>query len=441
MQGIGLLCGLIALTIISYYLFGKTLMSPSFVTNFVFLLSTFIFVIAAPYYGMQIGPDGPILIISGNIFFMLGELFAKSLLRSKRSKIKSRFRTDYLFKLEIRRLATLMFSLILLVMGVMSFRSLNEISYNSSTETALGAYRTNGGGMSSFTLLFGSSIAYFFAFALLNSKIVEKKINISYSIPVILYVLLIILSGARIQLFGLIGVFIFLAYFLIARNNPNIRKANKRIAQISVLVLCSLAVAFYALGFLTGKSNNFSFWDIIMVYASSAVKNLDSYVRNFTGANFSEGSETLYGVSSVLTKFGFEPFVKNRILEFSKLNSGSVFFSNIYTCYRRYLHDFGFIGTYLLRLFEGMFFGWLYHKLVYGFSRYPERRIVTLAILYQGVFLQSIDEHILITGLTLTTGLTILICCLLIEQFSNIPRKVLRRKIIFTNQARHGLSR
>ena len=97
----------------------------------------------------------------------------------------------------------------------------------------------------------------------------------------------------------------------------------------------------------------------------------DLYVKNpSTPVVF--GEESLIGVNTFLSKyFGMDVFVRNVNLEFRYKNG--YYLGNVYTFFRRPLHDFGFFGMLIFTALVALLFSWIY----YGKIKWKSRTVST----------------------------------------------------------------
>ena len=97
----------------------------------------------------------------------------------------------------------------------------------------------------------------------------------------------------------------------------------------------------------------------------------DWYVKNPTDP-IGFGEESLIGLRVFLRRLlGTDMVIRNPNLEEHYANG--YFLGNVYTFFRRPLHDFGFIGMLIFTVLVALFFSWLY----YGKIKWKSRSIKT----------------------------------------------------------------
>ncbi|MBP3198577.1 MAG: oligosaccharide repeat unit polymerase [Butyrivibrio sp.] len=159
-----------------------------------------------------------------------------------------------------------------------------------------------------------------------------------------------------------------------------------------VIILLGIP-AFYGMLFLLGRTTTRTMFEYASIYIGSSIALLNDYIANPVEAPRVFGEESLLGVHQILYRLGFPTFVKNRHLEYRKLNS--VMVSNIYTFFRRPLHDFGLAGMYVFTAFVACFFAYLYYGKIKGYCANPKKHslIIIYGYLYFWIIYTSIDQR------------------------------------------------
>ena len=142
------------------------------------------------------------------------------------------------------------------------------------------------------------------------------------------------------------------------------RKINSKVVKIVIRVIVILVPIFFGSLILIGRYDTlkgFDFKNYSLVYFSGGIRNLDQFLKEPTFEPQMFGEETFvqlhrnlyisYGIGKDLVRY----------LEFRKINGRNI--GNIYTSYRRFYHDFGFLGVCLFPLIQGIIISLMYYKL------------------------------------------------------------------------------
>ena len=111
--------------------------------------------------------------------------------------------------------------------------------------------------------------------------------------------------------------------------------------------------------------------ETVNIYLGYPIYLFDIYVKKpSTPVVF--GEESLIGLNTFLSKFlNIDTFVRNGHLEAHYSNG--YFLGNVYTFFRRPLHDFGFVGMLVFTILVSLLFSWIY----YGKIKWKSRTVGT----------------------------------------------------------------
>lgn len=441
----------IALTLLSYILTGKNFSSPSVLSNLSFLFSTVLLCAYIPKWELKISVATCIVIFSGNIMLLVGEIFSQ-LIWEKRAESRRNCpcrmnpeNND--FVISVPKSITVCFLLFeLLSIALVYFYILRNtvitFDYTGQARTLLMSYRGQQDELHATwvtaLLTAGKVLMYFYTFVVLYTLIyARKKLSGIEVATLVAAVCLCALSSARIDIILLAGSVVVWIYGLIKRKYQNPNLTTYKMIKYLFLILLLTLFLFFAMGTLTGKtaSTLSSLLDTIVVYAGGGTIGLDEYIKTFKGSEFFKSSETLYGLSSILTKFGMQPLCKYRNLEFFFMGNSKTCTGNTYTVYRRLLHDYGYIATFLIRIAEGFVFGYLTNKI---YQTRKSRKYFERLFLYgtlTGVLVtEAVDTHFLMTLPTISEMIMLIILCGLYRLVTRIdirfeyPAKIIIRK-------------
>ena len=441
----------IALTMAAYILTGKNFSSPSVLSNLSFLFSTVLLCAYVPKWNLKISFLTVMVIFWGNVLLLAGEMLSQAIDSTKQDKSKARTPAHTVGKADMvlaipkkLTLLVLLFELvaILLVYHYIATNTTITYDYSGEAKTLLGSYRGQQDELHAtwvtMLLTIGKIMMYFYTFFVLYALFfVRKKIPCLEIVTLVAAVGLCSLSSARIDIILLAGSAVVWIYGILKYKYHNIDFVAAKMVKSLFLILILMFLLFFAMGTLTGKTASTidALLDTIVVYAGGGTIGLDKYLQTYSGARFFESSETMYGISSILTKFGCEPICKYRNLEFFFMGNSSTVTGNTYTVYRRLLHDYGYFGTFALRLVEGFAFGVLTHK-IYQEKRANEyfRKLLICGTVTGILVTEAVDTHFLMTLPTLSEFLMLLALAIMYNVVVNVkvrfekPLKILIKR-------------
>ena len=137
-------------------------------------------------------------------------------------------------------------------------------------------------------------------------------------------------------------------------------KAVAKAGAAAVVILVLFFVAAAGIGRDTASKG---LVDYITLYGGGSIKNLDSYLKDENPPKpVVRGGETFPSLLKDLRKFGlidFKDFTNH--LEFRHAKNGTT--GNVYTTYRRWINDFGYVGMAILQGGMALFFAVAYNVL------------------------------------------------------------------------------
>ncbi len=148
-------------------------------------------------------------------------------------------------------------------------------------------------------------------------------------------------------------------------------------------------------GYATGKTGSgHKFIDVIVLYGGTSIYALDQYLRNGGAIGSLDPSEALVGLSNLVQYLGFPGLETLRNQEAIVVFSSASEFvaTNVYTCYRPLLHDFGYIGMLIARLLFGAFYTALIQAIKRNRTKYRFKKVVLIAMVFNPVLMQCIQE-------------------------------------------------
>ena len=245
------------------------------------------------------------------------------------------------------------------------------------------------------------SAGYVASYILIKARVSKRsQLQEPSRINIILLRCILILSiipgfmGAERNQFLQILVAVMVFYYILwHQENGWGRDISWKFIRIGIVGVVVGIPIFYQLLRLVGRSTALSAFESGSVYLGSSIPLLNMYIENPVEPPRVFGEETLLGVHQFLANLGVDTYVKNRHLEFRHLNSYTE--SNIYTFFRRPLHDFGYVGMYIFVALVGIFFGWFYYGKIKNKQRTKrlEYWIIVYGYFYYWIVYSSIDQR------------------------------------------------
>jgi hypothetical protein len=194
---------------------------------------------------------------------------------------------------------------------------------------------------------------------------------------------------------------------------------NIKFLRNGFIIFLLFLVSFYFLGYLTNKSTDKDMFDYISAYTGGSIPALNDYLNDFDYNPRNFGSETLTGVDILLDYFGIQGFDTNKNLAFVSFGEAGIN-TNVYTCYKRLLSDFGYVGMFIVRFLMGILYTYVYMRIKYGkYKAGKNLMIVLYASFFFPIVMQSIDEVFIRSILSISAILQILTFYVLFKVVQN----------------------
>lgn len=148
------------------------------------------------------------------------------------------------------------------------------------------------------------------------------------------------------------------------------------VAAIGVLAL------FSALRWLVGRTNDADFFSYITSYAGGSIQLFDLYLKDPVPSNGIFGQETFRGIVSALGRHFDNSLTFSWQLEFRYSNG--IMLGNVYTAFRYWIYDFGYVGwLVMLALYAFIFTSLHMHVKTYN----PVGRFDSVLAIYAYIFI------------------------------------------------------
>jgi oligosaccharide repeat unit polymerase len=425
-----LLATLILMVILFFIINGRDVLFPSIGVTVGFIISTVFLIINENRWEIIIHDVTFFVIISGILILFLGEISAKSLIEYKNSyrvksiSINGNIRDTVL---SIKSISLVIITLIMTISFIWFLYHIYKVSiaygYSENIFKILSYYRSARAPMNpilKILIISDIPIAYFCILVFFDNYYNLNRKKYKYLIPVILYTAIEIVSSNRIGILYLLIVIVSLRYILFKRkHNWHMWGSNLKFITYGIITFVAFLGVFYLLGMLTGKTKDNNFFYIISVYVGSSIAALDHFLVDFEYNMKNFGNETIfYGINSIINLFGINMgLTQSRYLEFVSLGQMGIR-TNIYTAFRRLLHDYGILGMIIIQYFTGFVYTHIYCKIKNRSYKNEKLAILIYIYFFRYLILFVIEEKIIVNLFTITTLIQVFLMYLLLKYAS-----------------------
>lgn len=315
--------------------------------------------------------------------------------------------------LKINRIniSTLFYVISIFFMSVSSILYYRDIIYIASKYGALGAWSTmirfyrNGtmtgdldigiSSLASNSYIISTALAYIYLYVFIHNLILNKKdkINFIYLVPVVIFLINTLFTGGRMPMLRLIIGGIFLFYFLSYKINGRKSFNSKNFLKLVFIMILTL-YGFATISTLVGRNYDGNPIYYITSYMGGSVPLLDLFLQDPVHHNI-WGYETFPSILSFLgRRFDIDAFKSILVnKEFRSMNFYSI--GNVYTAFRAYISDFGFLGMGILTIIHSTFYSYFYNKINRKIIRFGRIDLSLLVYMYfvHAIYLFSIDDR------------------------------------------------
>ena len=207
--------------------------------------------------------------------------------------------------------------------------------------------------------------AYFMTYIGLSNVVAERSIkkslkkNLRYFAVTVMFLVLILFTGARMQLLKMF-IFIILVFFILSKKKKGWGMSIP-ITTLFKIIMCVVALLalFVILRSFVGRSTETDPIYYITMYAGGSVELLDLFIKKPLPPSNIWGKETFYAMYNFLGRNLHKP---EWIYVFAKefRHSHGVSVGNVYSALRCFYYDFGFFGCVLCSGIVGAAFTSIY---------------------------------------------------------------------------------
>ena len=397
----------LALFLLAFTVSGKDIMAPSVVMCIMFLISTMFALLNVEKWNIKYDFASVMILTSGILVFIIAENAFRYIfcgqLRGKRV-IREYHDVKYIHINSYVLVMTILFDLIVCLIYFKQIMSIVGGNLTNISSYFL-AYRRIGisnlkyqdGQMVSgaITQIMKVVIAtgYISSYIFINnwiSNMKRGKEQVLHIVIVFLSIIPSVMTGGRTGILKMISAMLIYYYILWHQKNGWTRNLSWKYIRIGIIGFLLGCPIFYNSLVLLGRSTNRQFVDYISDYVGSSIVLFDDYVKNPIKCE-AFGEETLFGVKKLLGFLGFGESSQAYNLEFRSVGIGS---SNVYTFFRRPLHDFGLVGMYIFVMCVAFLFSWIYFKHIkYQKQEKCELWVLAYGYLYYWIVCSSIVQY------------------------------------------------
>ena len=374
---------LLGLSITSYYLNNRNLVSPAFLLSTTFFICSLVALINQNKWQLILNRKTYLVICGAILEFIIVTYLVNKLL----SVVKFQYKNSKKSKLNAPYISTrksyILFAIQLLLI-IYVIRNLKEVTKINNIFQAASALN-----QSSLPNYIGQPIALskianiFLAFILASGLytgyvfflyiIVKKNFRFDLFINMFISILAPFVTGSRGNSIYMIISWVIYCYLILWKNNKlNFKMQFKFVMRITlVLIILLLLLPLTAVLFGRRMDN----WDeYLSIYIGAQIKNLNEFIlnNNFPLKTSIFGHQTYFTIIPLVSKLiGLN--IPSYKLDLPYQAIGSLSLGNVYTTFYPWLYDFGYKGVFLLTLIMAIVVEFIYHlalhsKLQFGLS-------------------------------------------------------------------------
>lgn len=403
-----LLIGILILLVISLLISNNDLMSPSFLLCAGYLVACVSCIMNIETWGVELHFNTVVLILIGIAAFV----FAQVAFLGTHRTVNTFKSIQTVSSIKVPNLWLILFCLLDVVVIVLAFLDVYRAAGGLQNTFAemMNMYRNElnyGEEAVASTLVvqlrkFSKGSAYCFLFVAINNLTLVGfkegfRKNFKYFIPLILYFLITLLQGGRLNFIAMALAIVFLTYYCFRKKYGWSQSKNFKFIIRLLLVFILFAICFYLLKDIVGRTSEDNFFDYVTRYFGGSIELLDQFLNSNYSFESAYRNETFPGFAATLYRLGFGDEIVHKSLEFRYSETG-ILLGNIYTGLRRYYADFGIIGVVIIQIIFSLIFNYLYYrsKKATKFSPFNVTIIIVYAYSIFSVVTQAMEDHFFI---------------------------------------------
>lgn len=366
-----LVISLLLLLLISYIIFKKDFLSPSFVFTAGFCYSSVWAYFFRKKWSLNLNTNTYLVIVGGVLTFLMFSIIINKSIGNKKKPLEISFNDNYIriefiknlliLCIEIFTFVFTIYELIKLTGG--SLGNIGDMIYkyryaNTFTDTPMYFPK-----LLSFLRIFSLACGYYYGFVFINNFVSSKKIIKIEILIVIMSILNMIITGARGGAINLIiGI---MAWYIMVRdrNGKKIRINKKFLVRVLVLAIVFL-LSFRYIGGMLGRnsSSKISGTEYLAHYSGAQIKLLDMYLQEdkLAKSDFFGQQTFIYMIKWLGPVLGMNNTNYTLDIPFKVVNGVNI--GNVYTTFYAFIYDFGYIGVFVLTALMAIISQLIYEK-------------------------------------------------------------------------------
>lgn len=345
--------------LISFFLNDFDVISPSVLFSVSISLGVFFAFIYKNRWDLDLGLNTFLVICGGTLTFILTSFSIKKYFEKNNisGDVKKNLQAKYYAINNWKIYLFIIFEIIVILYTIFSVVSLTDGNIKNFTDSIV-IYRHANVFSSdrillprllSYSRVAVNTAGYLFSYVFVSNWVATKKIDFRLLGIVFLSMISSFILGGRN---GMVNIMIacVTSYFILINYEKGFSKnLNWKLISRLFLVFIILLISFESLAILIGRSSfeGASRLDYLAVYIGAPVKNLDTFLKNFSGPNGLINSQTFNHVVNWLGTKLSDPSLQYALdLPFQSVNNETL--GNVYTTFYPYIYDFGYIGVPVL---------------------------------------------------------------------------------------------
>jgi oligosaccharide repeat unit polymerase len=241
-----------------------------------------------------------------------------------------------------------------------------------------------------------------------NNPLVKRIFrNCALLIPFLTYMINGILNSDRlIILQTLVGAIVMIFILWVHRTGKN--NISWKTLLILAGTVCVGLLLFYWSAEKIGRITDKGIFEYITYYCGCGIECLNQFFEAPPEPSAIIGKETFYNLNLKLYNMGILELEEFYPIHLEFRYYGDVMLGNVYTAYRRWIYDFGFVGAAVLQGIMAAFMSVFYNHVKYGKSKNNGFWLIVYSYLAYTVVFHAYDGYLYIQYVS-QTGLTTLI--------------------------------
>ncbi len=400
----------VSLTIYNYKKCNKDILEPSVIFSAIYTFSIFCALINVKKWNINLSWQTFLILTLGGLEFIIIS-----------NKVKDYFDKHKPLNLKEKKTKTIniekwkiyfiiIYSVIyigILIYNVFAIAS--SFGKVTSIQTALGLYRRNTSYNNNASLpwiisqmskpVLAASYICLFVFIknIINKKgkwLSKIKKEAIYLLPVLVYIFECLLKSSRLPIIRLIlAGFTMFTILWYKKEKYQKKISTKTLGKLGLTAIAGLTL-FYLASNLIGRNTKRDMVDYITMYAGGSIELFDMYLNKPLPKNKIIGYETFCYFINNLNDYGIMKFDKLPSAQLEWRWKNNLNMGNVYTSYRRWYQDFGYIGIIVLQAFMAFFYSYCYQKIKHNNkeSILNDMMLIIYAYLAYSLFTHSIDS-------------------------------------------------